>query len=175
MWRSTMKKFRRIVALTLAVMLMCSVLCIGASAASYKDKSRTFSIRLSDDYSEKTTNGTTKTYNQYDSIGTVTVKSTSEDGKKGTITFKKFTTPSREFKFKKGISTYYYTQNVVYKYEISKMKDGGKITLTLDSCPQEAFVRSKMTGRIHISGSKNFNNIWKIDGLGYGIYFRCKS
>lgn len=167
-----MKRFRRIVALTLAVMLMCSVLCIGASAASYKDKSRTFYIRLSDDYSEEKTNGTTAKYNQYDSVGTVTVKSTSEDGKKGTITFTQFTTPSHEFKFKKGFATYYYTQRVVYKYEISKMKDGGKITLTLDSCPQEAIVKNKMTGKIHISGNKNFNNIWKIDGLGNGFYFR---
>lgn len=163
-----MKRFRRIVALTLAVMLMCSVLCIGASAASYKDKSRTFYIRLSNKTVENWLD-LSRTYAKYEKIGSVTIKSTSADGKTGTITIT-------------GIGTMrgWYEQNAfrayvvgtVYNYSISSMKDGGKITLTLQSQPVGGTAAKKLTGKIHISGSKNFNNIWKIDGLDSGFYFR---
>lgn len=167
-----MKRFRRIVALTLAVMLMCSVLCIGASAASYKNKSRTFYIRLSKAWTEVYNLDLHHRYAQYEKIGAVTIKSTSADGKTGTITITDMDTRTGWYNYAAKVTYKYYTEGTTYSYRISNMKDGGKITLTLQSQPAGGTASLTLTGKIHISGSKNFNNIWKIDGLGDGFYFR---
>lgn len=163
-----MKRTRRVIALVLAVMLMCSMLCIGASAASYKNKSRTFYMRLSNKTVENWLD-LSRTYAKYEKIGKVTIKSTSTDGKTGTITITEINTL-------RG----WYTQNAfrsycvqtVYNYKIANMKDGGKITLTLKSQPSGGTAKNTLTGNIYISGSKDFNHIWKIDGLGCGFYLR---
>lgn len=162
-----MKLIKRVFAFSMMLCLLWLSLCPTESMAApnYKGKTQRFLIRISD---------------SYESSGVwVTMRSTSMDGKKGTITFDGTLTRSllgTKVKINKG---------VVYEYTISNLKEGGKITLEcasskiLPSIPQ----LYTLYGKIHIDKSKGCDiaNIWKIDTLRYNsnvpwnkmnVYFR---
>ena len=153
-----------------AMMLCLLVLCVcpttAMAATNYKGKTQKFLIRNSGSYS---------------STGVwVTMKSTSADGKTGTITF------NRALPLKFLGTTVKIPKGVVYDYKISSMKEGGKITLTWDADNGGTLLQTtqlwKITAKIHIDKTKGCSiaNIWKIDALRSGnslfnnvkVYFR---
>ena len=162
-----MKQMKRIFAF--AMMLCLLMLCVAPTAAvaapNYKGKTQKFLIRNSGSYS---------------STGVwVTMRSTSADGKTGTITFNSTLTTKKlgNAKILKGI---------VYNYTISSLKEDGKITLKYDVQKSDSLLQTAqlhtITGKIHIDKSKGcaVANIWKIDTLRYNnsrwnkldMYFR---
>ena len=155
-----MKKLTKVIAL---ILVFASIACLFSveafAASSVKGKTRTFAIRTSKDYSK---------------VGTVTIKATNSDGTKGTITFNSDVSGNKPGAYVSTTYVYGFDRGQVYEYSISKMKDGGKITLKLKSGNYYygIYSNSSYTGKIHISGSKTWNNITKIDCLNAGIYFQ---
>lgn len=129
------------------------------AGTSVKGKTRTFVIRRSSDYS---------------AAGTVTIKATNADGTTGTITFNNDVYGNKSGSAVSTTYVYGFDNGQSYSYKISSMKEGGKIELYNRKGDSfwGIYSSSKYTGKIHISGSKTWNNITKIDYLGAGIYFR---
>lgn len=165
-----MKLAKRILAFAamLCLLMLCVMPAPAMAAANYKGKTQTFVVRLP------------KSEGYADSGVRVTMRSTSADGKTGTITFN-----SAYYFWSIGKSGHCIQKGTTYKYTISSMKDGGKITLTVDSSTGILPTYSnayRLTGKIHINSSKGCKiaNIWKIDSfkLNYslftnaGFYFR---
>lgn len=168
-----MKLMKRVFAF--ALMLCLLILCVcpttAMAAPNYKGKTQKFYIRWSDDYSKAGV--------------TVIMKSTSVDGKTGTITF--------NGKIKMPVSVLYGSyktipSGAVYDYKISSLKEGGTITLTIDVDASRGKVPAdstlyKIVGKIHVDKAKGccIANIWKIDTLRFennsplkklNVYFR---
>ncbi len=164
---------KRIFAFALMLCLLCVCVCptTAMAAANYKGEKQTFEIRRSEDYSKAEV--------------TVTMESTSADGKTGKITF------NGSIKLKLSALNGSYAiipGGVVYNYKISSLKEGGKITLTYDpdTSGNKAPANTRfmvLIGKIHIDKTKNCSiaNIWKIDTLRFesnsptkktNIYFR---
>lgn len=163
-----MKRARRILAFAMMICLLCVCICPteALAAANYKGKTQRFLIRRSGSYA---------------STGVwVTMKSTSTDGKTGTITFEdtlELTWLGKNVKIHDG---------VVYTYKISSLKENSKITLTWKISNGGPLLETtqlwSITAKIHIDKNKGCNiaNIWKIDSLKYGslglsgikVYFR---
>ena len=162
-----MKLMKRVFAFTmiLCLLMVCVAPTEAMAATNYKGKTQKFIVRKSSDYR---------------SIEVcITMKSTSADGKSGTITFNNTfdTNKLGHAKILKG---------VVYNYTISSLKEGGKITLKYDVAKSDSFLQTTqlhtITGKIHIDKNKGcaIANIWKIDTLRYNnssfnkldVYFR---
>ena len=165
-----MRRARKLMAVMLAFVTCFVFFTVPVSAAP---ASKSFHIRLSGSYS--------------DTGATITMTPTNSDGTKGTIRF------NDTFSFYNQVDpNYTIYQGTTYKYTISKMKDGAKITITYKSGgnPEDFELggMAVMYGKIHIDGKAKFANIWKIDGFlinhtvgsqhggsngtKWGIYFR---
>lgn len=140
---------------TFAIMLCLLMLCVAPTeamaATDYTGKTQTFKIRES---------------GSCDATGvTVTMRSTSADGKTGTITF------NGKAKAVGNLFTGVIPSGTVYTYKISSLKEGGKITLTWKSGLITNSYMQTMTAKIHIDSSKGCSiaNIWKIDTFRYKV------
>ena len=148
MYKTVSKKIVALV-MTLVVILSCS-------SVSLAQEKKAFKIRLSTDYS-------------FSGVY-VMVTTKNSSGTRGTITL----VSGIDINFPKGGSTHL-NAGTTWDYKISSMKDGSTITLVTDfnkdNSKTDAYSyaalcdngMAKMTAKIHISGSKKFYNIWKID------------
>jgi len=166
--RTTKSGNKRWLSLLVAMMV---ILSLSLTVLAAKPEARTFNVRWSSDYDHVETS--------------VTIKPSNSKGTKGTITFDGdcyFDCPYKDgeiFRFEAGS---------VFNYVIDSMKDGGKITLTYKGGGGVDAGVATMTaggnlhsfsGKIHIRGTNNFENIWKIDcfkkgtpAKKVGFYFR---
>lgn len=145
MGKTSSKKWLALL-MTLVVVLSCT---FGVSAAP---AAKTFKVRLSDGYG----------YAGAD----ITMTPSNSKGTEGTIKFKADVTWTLPEGWSITLS-----KGTTYDYKISNLKEGGKITLVINSkkTDLESYIDAcaggvaRLTGVIHISGSAKFANIWKID------------
>lgn len=148
----TIHKKTAAVFMALAIILSCS------NIVSASEK-KAFKIRWSSDYSFS---------NVY-----VMVTTTNSSGTEGTISL----VSDISINLPEGGSVHL-NAGTTWDYKITSIKDGSKITLVTDfnkktgaKTDRVSYIAlcesgmAKMTGKIHISGTKKFYNIWKIDAF----------
>ena len=147
--------FKKLVAVIISIVIVLS--CSSAVFASSAKK--TFKIRWSSDYSFAN--------------ATITFTTSKNSVLKGTATLR------NDFYFvpPEGGATLKLKAGTTWNYKITKLKDGGTITLVTDyyadnpKTDDDSYYvlqhvgMAKMVGKIHIDGKASFGNIWKIDAF----------